>query len=53
MLGIRTRPGLAELLAGDCELRDAVRRFKSTRLAVIPAGPGARGAHPVARAAPG
>ena len=37
-LGIRTRPGLAELIAGDCDVRDAVRRFKSTRLAVVPAG---------------
>jgi protein-tyrosine kinase len=37
-LGIRSRPGLAELVAGDCEVGDAVRRFKSTRLAIIPAG---------------
>lgn len=38
MLGIKTKPGLAELLAGECELRDAVRRFKTNRLAVIPGG---------------
>lgn len=38
LLGIRTRPGLSELLLGDCEVRDAVRRFKSTPLALIPAG---------------
>lgn len=38
VLGIRGKQGLAELLAGDCEVRDVVRRFNSTRLAVIPAG---------------
>lgn len=38
LLGIKSKPGLAELLAGDCELQDAVRRFRSTRLAIIPAG---------------
>lgn len=37
-LGIRGRPGLAELLAGECEVRDLVRRFNSTRMAVITAG---------------
>ncbi len=37
-LGIRSKPGLAELIAGECEIRDAVRRFKATRLAIIPAG---------------
>lgn len=37
-LGIRSRPGLAELLAGECEAKDVIRRFRSTRLAVIPAG---------------
>ncbi len=37
-LGIKTKPGLAELIAGDCDVKDAVRRFKSTRLAIIPAG---------------
>jgi protein-tyrosine kinase len=38
VLGIRSKPGMAELLAGECEVRDVVRRFHSTRLAVIPAG---------------
>lgn len=38
VLGIRSKGGLAELLAGDCEVRDVVRRFNSTQLAVIPAG---------------
>lgn len=38
MLGMRNKMGLAELLAGDCEVRDVVRRFNSTRLALIPAG---------------
>ena len=38
VLGIRGKPGLAELLAGECEVRDVVRRFNATRLAVIPAG---------------
>ena len=38
MLGIRGKPGLCELLTGDAELREVVRRFKSTRLAVIPGG---------------
>lgn len=38
MLGIKAKPGLAELLAGECQLGEAVRRFRSTRLAIIPAG---------------
>ncbi len=38
VLGFKTKPGLAELLSGDCQLNEAVRRFRSTRLAVIPAG---------------
>ncbi len=38
VLGIRGKVGLSELLAGDCDVRDVVRRFNSTRLAVIPAG---------------
>lgn len=38
VLGIRGKTGLAELLAGECEVREVVRRFNSTRLAVIPAG---------------
>jgi capsular exopolysaccharide synthesis family protein len=37
-LGFRAKPGLAELIAGDCDVKDAVRRFKATRLAVVPAG---------------
>ncbi|WIG96829.1 CpsD/CapB family tyrosine-protein kinase [Myxococcus sp. SDU36] len=37
-LGMRNKTGMAELLAGDCEVRDVVRRFNSTRLALIPAG---------------
>ncbi|QQR47460.1 CpsD/CapB family tyrosine-protein kinase [Myxococcus xanthus] len=37
-LGMRNKMGLAELLAGECEVRDVVRRFNSTRLALIPAG---------------
>jgi capsular exopolysaccharide synthesis family protein len=37
-LGIRGKPGLTELLSGECEVREAVRRFNSSRLAVIPAG---------------
>ncbi|MFP2901282.1 CpsD/CapB family tyrosine-protein kinase [Corallococcus sp. 4LFB] len=37
-LGMRNKQGLAELLAGECDVRDVVRRFNSTRLAVIPAG---------------
>ena len=28
VLGIRGKPGLAELLAGECDVRDVVRRFK-------------------------
>jgi protein-tyrosine kinase len=38
VLGIRGKSGLAELLAGECEVRDVIRRFHGTRLAVIPAG---------------
>jgi len=38
VLGIRGKLGLAELLAGECDVRDVVRRFNATRLAVIPAG---------------
>ncbi|MGQ0507906.1 MAG: CpsD/CapB family tyrosine-protein kinase, partial [Myxococcaceae bacterium] len=37
-LGVRSRPGLSEVIAGECDIRDAVRRFKSTRLALIPGG---------------
>jgi protein-tyrosine kinase len=38
VLGIRSRPGLSELIAGDAEIKDVVRRFQSTRLTVIPSG---------------
>jgi protein-tyrosine kinase len=38
VLGFRSRPGLCELLTGECDLASAVRRFRTTRLAVIPAG---------------
>lgn len=37
-LGFRSRPGLSDLLQGDCELNEAIRRFRSTRLTVIPSG---------------
>src|SRR5215813_4708473 len=38
LLAFRARPGLSELLVGDAELREVVRRFKANRLAVIPSG---------------
>lgn len=38
VLGCKSRPGLSEFLIGEAELPDVVRGFKSTRLAVIPAG---------------
>jgi len=38
VLGIRSKLGLTELLAGECQVRDVVRRFHATKLAVIPAG---------------
>jgi capsular exopolysaccharide synthesis family protein len=38
VLGIKSKPGLSELLAGEVEVRDVVRRFASTRLAILPAG---------------
>lgn len=37
-LGIRSQPGLAELLAGKADIQDVVRRFRSSSLAVIPGG---------------
>jgi capsular exopolysaccharide synthesis family protein len=37
-LGIKPRPGLSEVLLGECDLREAVRQFKSTRLSVVPGG---------------
>jgi capsular exopolysaccharide synthesis family protein len=39
-LGIGGRPGLADLLGGVCDPGEAVRRFKATQLAVVPAGKG-------------
>src|SRR5688500_2965058 len=38
VLGIKGRPGLADYLAGDCQVRDLVRRFHATRMAVTTAG---------------
>jgi protein-tyrosine kinase len=37
-LGLRGSPGLAEVLSGEVEIVQAVRRFSSTHLAVLPAG---------------
>ena len=37
-LGIRLKPGLSDLVAGECELREAVHRLNGTRLAVLAAG---------------
>ncbi len=38
LLGIRRTPGLKELLEGEAEIRDVLRRFQGERLAVIPCG---------------
>jgi capsular exopolysaccharide synthesis family protein len=38
LLGIRGQPGLAEVLSGEYDIRELVRRFQSTRLSVITAG---------------
>lgn len=38
VLGIRGKPGLTEVLEGDAQLQDAIRRFQSTSLMVMPAG---------------
>lgn len=38
VLGIKSKPGLSDLISGDAELRDVVRRFKSSHLTVIPGG---------------
>ncbi len=38
MLGTRSRPGLAELLSGDCSVAQGVRCFRSSCLKVITAG---------------
>jgi capsular exopolysaccharide synthesis family protein len=37
-LGIRSKPGLLELLNGDAQTKEAVRRFNSVSLAVLPSG---------------
>jgi len=37
-LGLRASPGLGEVLREEVEIGQAVRRFSSTRLAVLPAG---------------
>jgi len=38
LLGIKSTPGLRELLDGEAEVKDVVRRFQGERLAVIPCG---------------
>jgi protein-tyrosine kinase len=38
LLGLRPKPGLSELLSGEIDSPDVVRRFASNRLAVLPAG---------------
>ena len=38
VLGIRGKPGLTEVLEGEEPLQDAIRRFQSTSLMVMPAG---------------
>jgi len=43
-LGLRAQPGLTEVLRGEAEVGQAVRRFASTRLAVLPAGSAAEDA---------
>lgn len=37
-LGIRSRPGLSELLSGECEAKQAIRRFRQGQLLALPAG---------------
>lgn len=37
-LGVRNNPGLSDYLLGECELSETVRRFRSTKLAVVPGG---------------
>src|SRR5262249_51856705 len=37
-LGVRTKPGLSELISGEVDLSDVVQRFKTSSLAVIAAG---------------
>lgn len=38
LLGIKSTPGLRELLDGEAEVKDVVRRFQGERLAVVPCG---------------
>ncbi|MBS2028816.1 MAG: CpsD/CapB family tyrosine-protein kinase [Deltaproteobacteria bacterium] len=38
LLGLTPQPGLAEVLRGEAQVPSALRRFASTRLAVMPAG---------------
>lgn len=38
LLGVDGRPGLAEVLEGDCQVGEAIRRCAGTRLMVLPAG---------------
>jgi protein-tyrosine kinase len=38
VLGLRSRPGLSELLQDECQFEDAVRRFRMTRLTALPSG---------------
>lgn len=38
VLGIRGKPGLTEVLEGDAPIQEAIRRFNSTSLMVLPAG---------------
>ena len=38
VLGIRGKPGLTEVLEGEDQVQDAIRRFQSTTLMVMPAG---------------
>src|SRR5258708_32820094 len=37
-LGVRSIPGLSELISGDAEISDVIQRFKTSSLAVIAAG---------------
>jgi protein-tyrosine kinase len=38
VLGFRSKPGLSELLQGECEIQDALRHFRTTRLTALPSG---------------
>lgn len=51
-LGLKSQPGLTEVLRGDAEITEAVRRFSSTRLAVFPAGSPAEDAADLLHSAP-